>query len=94
MVFILTMQVCILIAAIICIVAAVAPCVLPMIGFTAGGVAAGSCAAFWQSVIGSVSAGSLFALLQSIGAAGFGAVGIIIAMGSAIITFVLGLCGF
>jgi hypothetical protein len=39
-------------------------------GFGAGGVAAGSFVAVWQSSIGSVGAGSLFATLQSLGATG------------------------
>lgn len=45
------------------------------------GVAAGSAAAAWQSSIGSVAAGSMFAILQSLGATGslgillFGSVG-------------------
>ena len=47
-----------------------APFVLPAVGFTAGGVAAGSVAAAAQSSIGAVAAGSWFATLQSIGAAG------------------------
>lgn len=45
---------------------------LPMIGFTAGGVGAGSFAASWQSSIGAVAAGSLFAVLQSLGATALG----------------------
>ena len=47
---------------------------LPFIGFAAGGVAAGSYAAAWQSVIGNVAAGSLFAILQSLGATGLGTI--------------------
>lgn len=47
---------------------------LPLIGFGAGGVAAGSTAAAWQSGIGAVTAGSLFATLQSLGATGVGTV--------------------
>ena len=47
-----------------------APLVLSAAGFTAGGVAAGSAAAFVQSMIGNVAAGSWFALCQSAGAAG------------------------
>lgn len=43
---------------------------LGTIGFGPGGVVAGSLAAAWQSSIGSVATGSLFALLQSIGASG------------------------
>ena len=37
------------------------------------GVTAGSATAAWQASIGNVAAGSLFALLQSFGAAGIGA---------------------
>lgn len=43
---------------------------LPLVGFTAGGVAMGSLAAACQSTIGNVVAGSAFAALQSIGATG------------------------
>ncbi|RAR08312.1 c6 finger domain-containing protein [Stemphylium lycopersici] len=50
--------------------AAIAGGVLHMVGFTATGVAAGSAAAAAQSGIGSVTAGSPFALLQSAGAGG------------------------
>ena len=39
--------------------------ILPMLGFSAAGPVAGSIAAGWQSSIGIVSAGSLFAFLQS-----------------------------
>ncbi|EPE06761.1 hypothetical protein F503_03188 [Ophiostoma piceae UAMH 11346] len=46
---------------------------LPALGFTAGGVAQGSIAAAWQSTLGNVAVGSLFALLQSAGAGGAGA---------------------
>lgn len=42
---------------------------LPMLGFTASGVMAGSLAAAWQSSIGNVTAGSMFAILQSLGTA-------------------------
>lgn len=45
--------------------------ILAGIGFTAGGVLAGSIAAASQALIGNVAAGSLFAICQSIGAAGF-----------------------
>lgn len=45
---------------------------LPLFGFGAGGVAAGSFAASWQSSIGIVAAGTLFATLQSLGATGLG----------------------
>ncbi|GIY24157.1 hypothetical protein CDAR_300511 [Caerostris darwini] len=42
----------------------------PLLGFTSGGVAAGSIAAGIQSKIGCVAAGSYFASAQSVGAAG------------------------
>lgn len=45
---------------------------LRLIGFRAGGVTKKSFAAAWQSKIGSVAAGSLFATLQSLGATGLG----------------------
>ena len=45
---------------------------LSALGFTPSGVAAGSLAAAWQASIGNVAAGSTFAMLQSIGAAGLG----------------------
>jgi len=51
---------------------ALAP-VLGLAGFTAAGPAAASFAAFWQSCIGIVEAGSLFSMLTSIGMAGAGA---------------------
>lgn len=53
---------------------------LPLLGFGAGGVAKGSAAAAWQSYIGVVAAGSLFAFLQSVGATGVG----ILLFGSAV----------
>lgn len=52
---------------------ALAPVALGAIGFSAAGVVGGSIAAGVQSSIGSVAAGSLFATLQSVGAAGFAA---------------------
>ena len=48
----------------------VAPAVLTIVGFSSGGVVAGSIAAGVQSSIGNVAAGSMFATLQSIGAIG------------------------
>ncbi|KAH8925312.1 hypothetical protein BT69DRAFT_1332288 [Atractiella rhizophila] len=47
-----------------------APTILSVVGFGAAGVVAGSTAAAVQSVIGNVAAGSLFAVAQSVGAAG------------------------
>ena len=54
-----------------------APAVLGAVGFTAGGVAPLSIAAYIQSVFygGYVASGSAFALAQSAGAAGIGAAG-------------------
>lgn len=51
-----------------------APFVLSMVGFTTGGVAAGSIAASIQSAVygGTVASTSVFAGLQSAGAAGLG----------------------
>lgn len=43
---------------------------LPLIGFSSGGVVAGSLAASTQSMIGNIAAGSLFASLQSAGVIG------------------------
>lgn len=40
--------------------------VIPLLGFTTGGIVAGSIAAAWQSGIGNVVAGSLFSVLQSL----------------------------
>ena len=45
---------------------------LPVIGFGSGGVTAGTIAAAWHSGIGTVASGSAFALMQSLGATGFG----------------------
>lgn len=61
---------------------------LSCFGFTAAGVAAGSLAAAWQSSIGLVAAGSLFAWFQSLGAAGgvpfsWRLVGILLVVGAA-----------
>ncbi|KAJ3267869.1 hypothetical protein HDV01_003871 [Terramyces sp. JEL0728] len=47
--------------------------IITAVGFGAGGVAAGSFAAGIQSSLGSVSAGSLFATLQSVGVVGLSA---------------------
>ncbi len=53
-------------------------------GFTSSGIAGGSAAAAWQSSIGSVTAGSTFATLQSLGATGT-----IATVGSAALGFTL-----
>ena len=53
---------------------AVGAAVLPLIGFGAGGVAAGAIAAGIHSGIGNVAAGSLFAVTQSFAATGGAAV--------------------
>ena len=60
------------ICAVICAVIAIgiSPCILYIAGFSAGGVLAGSFAAWIQSMIGNVAAGSIFAFLQGAGAAG------------------------
>ena len=52
-----------------------APAVLSVVGFTAGGVAAGSVAASIQSVFYGAYTGGVFSVLQSAGAAGIGAAG-------------------
>ena len=52
------------------VVAGFSKSALTWVGFGPGGVVAGSLAAAWQSSIGNVAPGSLFALLQSIGASG------------------------
>ncbi|KAF2133286.1 hypothetical protein P153DRAFT_381724 [Dothidotthia symphoricarpi CBS 119687] len=54
------------------ILLACTPAFLTAAGFTAGGIAAGSIAAGIQAGIGSVAAGSTFAILTSAGMAGFG----------------------
>lgn len=46
---------------------------LRLLGFTATGVAGGSFAAYWQSMLPLIKAGSLFATLQSIAMSGVGA---------------------
>ncbi|PFX19522.1 Interferon alpha-inducible protein 6 [Stylophora pistillata] len=53
---------------------AAVPLVLSSLGFTTTGVAAGSAAAAIQSAVygGSVTSGSIFAVLQSLGAGGLG----------------------
>ena len=51
--------------------------ILPILGFSAVGPVAGSIAAGWQSSIGLVSAGSLFAFLQSAAMGGAAMAGIV-----------------
>jgi hypothetical protein len=46
------------------------PLILNAVGFSSGGVVAGTLAASWQAAIGNVVAGSLFAMLQSMAATG------------------------
>lgn len=62
----------------LCLAVGVLLCVC---GFGEGGVAAGSLAAQWQSMIGNVVAGSLFAVFQSLGAT----LGVIAASGQILI---------
>lgn len=45
---------------------------LPWLGFDCGGVVSGTIASAWQSSIGNVAAGSLFATLTSLGMNGYG----------------------
>ena len=52
-----------------------APAALSAVGFTAGGVAPGSIAAFIQSVFYGAYTGGVFSVLQSAGAAGISATG-------------------
>jgi hypothetical protein len=47
-----------------------APALVEAVGFTSEGVAAESLASLWQSTIGDVEEGSIFARLQSLGASG------------------------
>jgi len=54
---------------------AAAPVVVPALGFTSAGIAAGSTGAWMMSLsAGAVAKGSTVAVLQSIGAAGMGSV--------------------
>ena len=63
--------------------AVLAPIALPLIGFTAAGVAAGSIAAAIQ--VPAVAAGSAFAIAQSAGALGVGACALVGAQAGAVI---------
>ncbi|KAH8925311.1 hypothetical protein BT69DRAFT_1348843 [Atractiella rhizophila] len=58
------------------------PVLLSLVGFGAAGVGAGTLAAAIQSSIGNVAAGSLFALAQSIGAAGLAGSTVVAATGA------------
>jgi len=60
------------------------PAIIAAVGFTIGGVLAGSIAAAIQSSIGNVVAGSLFALLQSLGTIPLTTAGIGAAIGAVI----------
>lgn len=55
----------------VCFGIMVVSAVLGALGFQPAGVLAGSCAAAWQSSIGYVVKGSIFAIMQSIGALGY-----------------------
>mmetsp|Transcript_104443 Transcript_104443/g.336635 ORF Transcript_104443/g.336635 Transcript_104443/m.336635 type:complete len:188 (+) Transcript_104443:93-656(+) len=57
--------------------------VLRLFGFTAAGVTSGSVAAVQQASMGSIAAGSLFAVLQSVAASGLGFIGAAVVTGSA-----------
>ncbi|MBH2006684.1 MAG: interferon alpha-inducible IFI6/IFI27 family protein [Myxococcaceae bacterium] len=59
------------------------PAALSFVGFTAAGIAGGSLAAVWQATMGGVvSSGGIFALLQSISAAGLSLSGTAVVTGS------------
>ncbi|KAG6094542.1 hypothetical protein E4U31_006235 [Claviceps sp. LM219 group G6] len=62
---------------------------LGLLGFGSLGPAAGTLAALIQSLIGNVTAGSLFAILQSAGMGGAGA----LALGSLLAGFGIGIAG-
>ena len=74
------------------LVGALAGLLLPALGWTFEGVAASSAAAAIQSSIGDVAPGSLFAILQSIGAAGLSSEGYVKVTGAAAAT-AAALCG-
>eukprot|EP00445_Apocalathium_hangoei_P059530 CAMPEP_0204091452 /NCGR_PEP_ID=MMETSP0360-20130528/189412_1 /ASSEMBLY_ACC=CAM_ASM_000342 /TAXON_ID=268821 /ORGANISM="Scrippsiella Hangoei, Strain SHTV-5" /LENGTH=265 /DNA_ID=CAMNT_0051040717 /DNA_START=90 /DNA_END=889 /DNA_ORIENTATION=- len=57
--------------------------ILSLFGFGVAGVTSGSLAALWQASMGSIAAGSLFAVLQSVAAAGLGFTGAAVVTGSA-----------
>ncbi|KAK6343471.1 hypothetical protein TWF730_011060 [Orbilia blumenaviensis] len=64
------------------------PVVLGALGFGAAGPAAGSLAAAWQSSIGNVASGSLFALAQSIGMSN-PLIGVTVGLGLAALSFII-----
>ena len=66
------------------VVCAVAPpAIIAGVGFTAGGVVAGSAAAGIHSIIGNVAAGSAFAVLQALGTVPLVTAGVGAAVGAA-----------
>ena len=65
-----------LVGAILAVVAVIL--IVPWLGFTTGGIAAGSWAAWLMSAMAPTEAGGIVATLQSVGAAGLGPSGIII----------------
>jgi hypothetical protein len=69
------------------------PFILNVMGFGAGGVAAGSLAAALHAIIGNVAAGSVFAALQAMGATGLiGAVGVLAGAGLGLAGGLVGVC--
>ena len=58
--------------AVVLIAIAFVYCLVPAIGFTAGGILKGSFAAWLMSVLSPITKGSLVAFLQSLGAVGLG----------------------
>ncbi len=54
-------------AAVVLVCTVAPPAIIAGVGFTTGGVAAGSAAAGIQAAIGNVAAGSVFAVFQSLG---------------------------
>lgn len=59
-------------AAVVAACALLPPAILGIVGFGTAGVVAGSAAAAWMPIIGNVTAGSLFSILQSLGTMGIG----------------------
>ena len=75
------------------LVLAISTLILPALGFGSGGVIAGSIAAYIQSIIGNVSAASVFAWSQSAGALGFLSGGTIIKLWALFIPIISGSTG-